>query len=238
MRGIDGGGIKGSANVLFRRLPAAERALLKPHLEPFTLEPDAIVCAAGDRIHHAVFPLSGIISMVALTGEGSVLHGGVVGQDGMFGLPLSVGLQRSSLEARVQGRGECIRIESRPFRRLLGKCPVFGMSIQRHALRMLDQLSQIAVCNCHHTIEERTARSILSTSDRMRSDVISLKQSALAEMLGVLRPSISQAASAFRAAGLLDYRRGEIRIVKRSKLEALACSCYPRIAASYAKSIV
>ena len=228
---------KSSKNILLRRLPRAEWAAIAPFVHRSILETGAVLCAAGASIAHAVFPSSGIVALIAPTPDGSTVHSGFVGCDGMFGLPLSIGASRSFVEARVEGSGEAITIESRRFRQVLASCPVLDLRVRQSGQRLMDQVTRIAACNGHHTIEARTARWILLASDRMASDIVALKQSSLAEMLGVLRPSVSQAASALRARGLVDYHRGEMRIVDRIGLATAACGCYAVMASAYANSM-
>jgi CRP-like cAMP-binding protein len=223
-------------NRIVHRLPADEAVVVEPCLEDVRLVAGDVLCEAGAPIAYAVFPVTGIISLFGRNPEGSVLELGVVGRDGMFGTPLILGLPVSPLLATVQGEGRALRIEAVRFRRIVAICPTMRFRAHRYAHRLTDEIALTAVCSCFHSVESRSARWMLSISDRMDSDVFALTQALLAVTLGVLRPAISRAASALASQGLVTYSRGRVRIVDRVGLEAVACSCYPLFAAQYRRA--
>lgn len=218
--------VRTAGNALLRRLPRAERTLLETELEPVTLSLGVVVCPADAVITHAVFPTAGIISLLAPDHEGDVLEIGLVGRDGMFGVPLVVGLVASPVRAMVQGDGAALRMPADRLGSVLVQCPVLAGRLHAYTYRLMEEVTQTAVCNAFHALDARAARWMLMMGDRMGSDVFMLTQVLLAEMLGVLRPSVNQAARRLGKRGLVSYRRGEVRIVDRPGLAAVACSCY------------
>ena len=215
-----------AGNALLRRLPQSEIALIEVHLEAVILVLGDIVCPADSAIEFAVFPTSGVISLLAPDREGDVLEIGLVGRDGMFGVPLAIGLAISPVRAMVQGDGAALRMKGTRFRRVLAQCPVLAARLHAYTYSLVEQVTRTAVCNAFHPLAARTARWMLAMSDRMESDVFMLTQVLLADMLGVLRPSVSQAARRLNHGGLVTYRRGEVTILDRPGLVAAACSCY------------
>lgn len=215
-----------AGNALLRRLPRAEIALIEANLEAVIMTLGDVVCPADAAIEYAVFPTSGVVSLLAPDQEGDFLEIGLVGRDGMFGIPLAIGLANSPVRAMVQGDGAALRMTAARFRRVLGQCPVLAMRLHAYTYRLMEQVTRTAVCNSFHPLEARAARWMLAMSDRMESDVFMLTQVLLADMLGVLRPSVSQAARRLGKGGLVTYRRGEVTILDRPGLVAAACSCY------------
>lgn len=213
-------------NRILDGLPPDEFARLAPFVEQVEIVLGQVLCNAGKKITHAVFPNAGIISLLAPADGDTVLELGLLGREGMFGIPLALGLVVSPMRALVQGAGSAIRIDAVKFRRVLKDCVALQNRLHRYTYSLMAHISQTAVCNNFHSIEARTARWMLSTSDRMQSDHFTLTQSFLADMLGVRRPAVSHAASALLSGGLVRYSRGEVSILDRPGLEAATCGCY------------
>lgn len=215
-----------SSNRLLRGLPGAEFALLSPLVRRLELGHGTEIGAAGGAVPFAVFPESGVISLVAPVEPAAVLELALLGHEGMFGLSLSCGIQTSSMWAVVQSDSVVVQIGSASFRKVLRHCPTLTKRISRYGYRLMLQVSQTAICNGAHTIEARAARWMLTMSDRVRHDEFRMKQAFLADMLGVQRPAISHAARGLLDGGLVRYSRGIVRIVDRHGLESVACRCY------------
>lgn len=212
-------------NRILHGLPPDEFARLAPFVEQVQLVFGQVLCDAGEKITHAVFPNAGIISLLAPEDD-AVLEMGLLGREGMFGIPLALGLFISPMRALVRGEGSAIRVDAVKFRRVLKGCMALQNRLHHYTYNFMSQITQTAVCNNFHSIEARTARWMLSTSDRMQSDHFTLTQAFLADMLGVRRPAVSHAASALSGGGLVSYSRGEVSILDRPGLVAASCGCY------------
>lgn len=226
-----------ATNSLFRRLPSAETAVLRPLLEPLDLTLGDLLCEAHDEIGFAVFPSTGVISLAASMPDDATVEVGLVGRDGMFGVPLAAGRRRSTVRAVVQGDGVAHRIPARAFERALASCPTFRDRLHVYTLTLLTQVGQTALCNASHSIEARAARWMLQLSDRLESPTFDLTQEYLADMLGVRRPAVSRAARGLLKAGMLRYSRGVVEIIDRPRLETIACRCYAVLAGRYREAV-
>ena len=214
------------ANQLLRSLPISEYRRLSPVLEPVNLAFGDILCQPGGKIEHVYFPNAGIISLLSPANGKALLEVGLVGREGMFGVPVALGLSVSPAQALVQGNGSAMRMRSAQFRSIVKLCGALQLALHQHTYNLLRQISQTAVCNTFHSTEARLARWLLTMGDRMRSNEFALTQAFLATMLGVQRPRVSSAASGLQRRRLISYSRGQVSILNRRKLEAAACSCY------------
>jgi CRP-like cAMP-binding protein len=224
-----------SSNRLLAALPLKEYQRLGSSLEPFVLNYGDNIFSAGALIKHVYFPTSGIISLLSAVDERSLLEVGVVGREGMVGLPLFLGVKRSRNRALVQGDGDAVRMTAAAFNAecdLGGELPVL---LKRFAQSMMSQISQSAVCFRFHSVEKRLARWLLMTSDRVGSNNFRLTQDFLSNMLGVRREAVNKSAVELQANGLIAYSRGQVTILNRRKLEKAACTCYALIRAEEVK---
>jgi CRP-like cAMP-binding protein len=188
--------------------------------------PDGMTVYEADQpITHVYFVCDGIISMVSQMQEGTV-EVGTVGREGMSGLPVVLGATTMPTRAFVQVEGDALRMSAEDLRASMQDLPQLRRILLRYALGLFDQAAQHAACNRLHTLEERCARWLLMTHDRVDGDVLRLKQQFLAEMLGVHRPAVTIAAGALQRAGMIRYSRGKITVVDRAALEAASCECY------------
>lgn len=214
------------ANRLLGALPAGEFDALGPRLEIIYLDALEIIAGPGEPLPHAYFPLDGIISLVAIDADGAIVEVGTIGCDGMAGLPAVLGLSGSPFQTMGQVRGYHARL---PMAELLAAAAP-GTALFALLLRYAQAFSvlsgQSAACNRLHPVEERCARWLLLTHDRVNDDAFPLTHEVLGQMLGVRRPSVTLAAGILQRAGLIRYRRGEITILDRAGLEAAACECY------------
>jgi CRP-like cAMP-binding protein len=218
-----------SSNRLLAALPLKEYERLAPNLKPFSLNYGDAIYAEGSLIKYVYFPLGGIISLLSAVNERSLLEVGIVGREGMIGLPVFLGVNRSANRAIVQGKGESVRLTTAA---LISECSFQGklpILLRRFTQSLMSQISQSAVCFRFHSVEQRLARWLLMTSDRIGSDDFQLTQDFLSNMLGVRREAVNKSAVEFHAGGLMDYSRGHIKITDRRKLEQAACKCYALI---------
>ncbi|TAK82627.1 MAG: Crp/Fnr family transcriptional regulator [Betaproteobacteria bacterium] len=215
------------ANSLLAALPPAEHQRLLAGLEPVTLKFGEVLQEPGVPIRYVYFPVDCAISLVT-TIEGPEV--GLVGYEGAVGISLALGVDVSSVRALVQATGTAMRMTAAHFDKTFHQCPALQRELYRYADAKLAMARQIVACNCFHAVEARLARWLLMTSDRVRSEEFFLTQAFLAEMLGVRRATVNEAAGPLQRRKLITYTHGRIRIVDRKGLEATACGCYTRIA--------
>lgn len=213
-------------NRLLAALPADELARVRPHLERIDLPIKMVLYESNKPIEHAYFVHRGVASLVGQLPPQNLVEVATVGPEGMVGLPLVLGDDRASGDAFMQVPGDGARIETAAFRKLLPQCPAFQRLLMRYALALIAQISQNVACNRAHTVEERAARWLLMTHDRVHEATFTLTQEFLGQMLGVRRPTVSLAASMLARAGLIDYVRGQVEVLDRDGLERAACDCY------------
>lgn len=185
-----------------------------------------VLCESGERIRHAYFPLEGFISMVLTVDGHANLELDLIGNEGMFGSSLALGVTVSPLRALVQGSGTALRIRPASLRHELERSIALRNALDRYVYVSLAQFAQVAACNSFHALDARLVRWLLMTHDRAHSDEFHLTHEFLAQMLGVRRVGITNAASALQKHGLVSYSRGNIKVLDRAGLEAASCSCY------------
>jgi CRP-like cAMP-binding protein len=213
-------------NRLLGALAPADLARLGRRLEPVELKLRQILQAAEQPITAIYFPESGWTSMVAHLADGGAAEVGVIGREGMVGLPLLFGADASSVEGMVQGPGTAWRLSAAAFREELEHLPTLRPLLLRYALAFHEQVTHTAACNGRHALAQRLARWLLLVHDRADSDEFPVTQEFLATMLCVHRPSVTLAAQQFQQAGYIHYRSGHMAITDRPGLEAAACECY------------
>jgi CRP-like cAMP-binding protein len=191
------------------------------------------VCRQGGPILYVCFPTTSLYSIVIDGQGGERIEAATVGNEGMVGLSLHLGLETSSQTAILQVPGEAIRVQTNAFLTAVKTDPEFNRLMQRYTAYSLRYTSQTVACNALHSLEERTCRWWLMTHDGIGRDDFTLTHEFLAEMLGVRRQSVSLAAGALQRSGLVTYRRGRIRIINRRGLEATACECYEVLRSLY-----
>ena len=177
-------------------------------------------------IEAVYFPETGMISLVANMDDGMQAEVGVVGREGLLGVPLLQGVDTSFVEAMVQLPGTALRMGAREFRHELEVNAPFRMRLLRYSEALQAQVMQTAVCNGRHALEQRLARWLLMAHDRSAGDKLPLTQDLMAMMLGVHRPSVTVAAGTLQRAGLVRYSGGRLTVLDRPRLEAASCECY------------
>jgi len=216
-------------NELLLGLPAQECNLIFPALTFVELRAPDILQEAEEEIKYAYFVDSGLVSILSIMQDEKSVEVGLTGKEGCTGLPLAVGLRSSDTRAVVQIAGTAFRISAPGLLKILRQCPTLAMRMQRFALFMAMQGSQVAACNRLHEVDERLARWLLMSQDRVGGKVIDLTHEFLGHMLGTRRSSVTVAAGVLAKAGLITYTRGHVKVQSRSGLEEASCKCYGRM---------
>jgi CRP-like cAMP-binding protein len=214
------------SNQLLTALPARDQQRMLAGCESVELAMGQILYTPGKRLSHAFFPTTAIISRIMAVDDGDYVEVGLVGDEGMFGVPLALGVHTSPVRAVIQGPGVALRMDAEHFCAELAGLPALQREIHKYVYVYLTQLSQSAGCTRFHVVESRLARWLLMTQDRAHADTFHITQEFLAYMLGVRRVGVTKAASALQLRGLIRYRRGDITVLDRRGLKTAACGCY------------
>jgi CRP-like cAMP-binding protein len=220
------------SNSLLAALPRGKTEALRSKLEPVTLTFGDVLLEPGEPIRHVFFPHNSVVSLLTEEGKRAV-EVGLVGHEGMVGVPLALGVEVSPVRAVVQGTGMALRMKKERFLNEYRKSPALQRRVLRYSHALMSQVTQISACNRLHNVEARLARWLLMTRDRLRSSQFELTHEFLGHMLGVRRVGITQAASALQRRKLITYTRGHIRILDSRGLEAASCRCYQVVKSLY-----
>lgn len=220
-------------NVILSALPREDLERMMPALEPVQLPTGRSLYEIGKSIEHVYFVCRGVASLMTPMKEGIAVELATVGAEGMVGMPVFLGDERMPSRAFMQVPGYGVRMEADAFRKFVRASEALNKALLRYTLALMTQMAQNAACNRTHTIEERCARWLLMTQDRVKDDTFPLTQEFLAQMLGVRRPTVSIAAGILAQAGLISYVRGKMRIVDREGLKNASCECYGIIAGEF-----
>ena len=213
-------------NSLLAALSRKAYASLLPGLAPVELVFGRVLYEPGAAIPDVYFPGRSVVSLLTVVDKHEALEVGLVGREGMVGIPLALGIDVSPVRALVQGAGSALQMSAGRFRKAFVASPQLQHGLHRYAHELMAQITQTAACNRFHRVDARLARWLLMTRDRLRSGKVHLTHAFLAHMLGVRRVGVTEAASGLQQRGLLSYSRGDIRILDHAGLEAAACSCY------------
>jgi len=219
-------------NQVLAAIPAKHYGRLN-ELEPVTLHFGQIIYEAGATIRYVYFPLDCLISLLTAVDKRRTLEVGMVGNEGMTGMPFILGMGVSGVRALVQGAGSALRMAAAPFRAEFERNHPLRQALFRYTYALMAQISQTAACNRFHEGEARLARWLLMTRERVGSNEFPLTHEFLAHMLGLRREGVTEAASALKRRGLIDYRRGKIQILDLKGLKASACPCYQIVKTVY-----
>jgi CRP-like cAMP-binding protein len=215
-----------AANRLLAALPAIDRQNLLAQCEPVELHFAEILYLAGAQIPHVYFPIGSFISLVTPVDGDTGLEVGLIGNEGILGITLILGVDIAPFQALVIGAGLALRISTPLFLQALERSRPFQLELNRYLYVSMRQLAQTAACNRFHLVEARLARWLLMSHDRAHADTFHVTHIFLAYILGVRRVGITKAALSLQERKLISYRRGNITILDRNGLEAAACGCY------------
>ena len=213
-------------NLLLDALPAADLERLSAHLQRVPLRLGDMLYEPGGQLQHAYFPLSAIVSLHYVLASGATASVASVGYEGMVGISLFMGGDTTPSSAVVQTAGDAWRLERGRLKQEFDRSGALQRLLLRYTQALMTQMSQTAVCNRHHSVEQQLCRWLLVTLDRVPSDEIVMTQEMVAGMLGVRREGVTEAAGRLQEAGVVRYRRGHLAVLERTGLEARACECY------------
>ena len=213
-------------NQLLAALPAADFGRLAPQLQLVPLPLGEMLYEPGAQLQHAYFPVSAIVSLHYVMESGASASVAGVGNEGMVGVSLYMGGDTTPSSAVVQTAGHAYRLERRLLKQEFERSGPTQRLLLRYTQALMTQMSQTAVCNRHHSVEQQLCRWLLVTLDRLPSDEVVMTQEMVAGMLGVRRESIAEAAGRLQQAGVIQSRRGHLAVLKRAGLETRACECY------------
>jgi len=213
-------------NHLLSVLPEGERARLFPNLEMVPLALGKALYESGDRLDHVYFPATAIVSLLYELENGASAEIAVVGNEGIVGIALFMGGDTMPNRAVVQSAGHCYRLKGQLLKQEFNRGGALQHLLLRYTLAMLTQMAQTAVCNRHHTVDQQLCRWLLLSLDRLASNELNMTQELIANMLGVRREGVTEAAGKLQSAGLIRHNRGHITVLDRPGLEARVCECY------------
>lgn len=206
---------------------------LRPHLGKVSLESGKILYEPHETMDFAYFPITTMISVVSIMEDGSTTEIGLIGREGLIGLPIILGGKETISQAIVQVSGDCWKVKGHTLLQVFKESPRLQELILIYIQARLTQVSQSAACNRQHKIEQRLARWLLSVYDCVQCNEIPLTQEFVANMLGVRRSGVTIAANSLQQSGMIHYRRGKITLTDRDNLAATACECYPLIQSEF-----
>ena len=215
-----------SANRLLAALPASEYLRLEPYLSRVSLAAGTVFYEASEKIETVYFPNTALVSLVSTLKDGSTTEIAIVGGTGMVGLEVILGSSLSTNRAIVQISDSAIKISAIVLKQEFDRGGVLQQVLLSYTATRLSETAQLAVCNRHHTIEERLARWLLIVRDLTQSNKLPLTQEFISNMLGVNRSGVTIAAGILQRAGIISYSRGIITIIDSEMLESVACECY------------
>jgi CRP-like cAMP-binding protein len=213
-------------NRLLAALPSTDLLRLLPHLERVLLPLGAVIYESGGEQAHVYFPASGIVSLLYVMKDGAAAEIAVVGNEGVVGIALFMGGQTTPSRAVVQSAGSAWRVEPAAIKAEFARGGALQRLLLRYTQALITQMTQTAVCNRHHLLEQQLCRWLLLSLDRLPSNQLVMTQQLIANMLGVRREGVTEAAGRLQADGLIDYSRGRINVLDRARLEKRACECY------------
>jgi CRP-like cAMP-binding protein len=216
-------------NQILSRLPPAERDRLFPHLRLVEMPLGMVVYESGAKLRHMYFPTSCIVSLLYMLEDGSSAEIAVVGSEGAVGVALFMGGETTPSRAIVQSAGFAYRLTGKRLKEEFNRHGQMLYVLLRYTQSLTTQMAQTAVCNRHHSVHQQLCRWLLLSLDRLPSNTLTMTQELIANMLGVRREGVTEAAGKLQKLGVIRYRRGQITVLDRPKLEQLSCECYAAV---------
>jgi CRP-like cAMP-binding protein len=213
-------------NRILNALPETERARLFPHLRAVELPLGKVLYESGDQLQHIYFPSDSIVSLLYVMQDGASAEISVVGNDGAIGVALFMGGETTTNRAIVQSAGHAYRLTGARLKNEFDRHGDLLHLLLRYTQALITQMSQTAVCNRHHSVDQQLCRWLLLSLDRLASNQLNMTQELMANMLGVRREGVTEAAGKLQKLGAIRYQRGQITVLDRALLETLSCECY------------
>jgi len=213
-------------NHLLAALPTDVKKRLFPHLEPVSMELGKILYESGDILHHVYFPTDCIASLLYVMESGASAEFSVVGNEGLIGIAVILGGESAPSRALVQKSGHAFRLSAKRIMEEFDRHGDLLKIMLRYTQVLITQMAQTAVCNRHHSINRQLCRWLLHSLDRLPNNTLTMTQELIANMLGVRREGVTEAAGKLQKLGVIEYTRGHITVLDRTKLEELSCECY------------
>jgi CRP-like cAMP-binding protein len=224
-------------NFLLDALPESVKNQLAPHLFLEKLPLGKSIYESGSNLDHVLFPTTAIISLLYVLDNGDTAEVAVVGNEGVVGITLFLGGATMPNRAIVQSAGEALRLSGKILQTEFNRGGNLHNLLLKFTLSMMNQMAQTAICNRHHTIDQQLCRWLLLSLDRLPTNELVMTQELIADMLGVRREGVTQAAGKLQAAGLIRYHRGHITVLNRPGLEARVCECYDVVRSEFDRLI-
>ena len=213
-------------NHLLDALPAGAYERLVSHLELVPMKLSEVLYESGVQLRYVYFPTTSILSLLYVMEDGASAEIAIVGNEGILGISLFMGGESTPSRAVVQSAGHAFRLKAALLKNEFGRFGPTMHLLLRYTQALITQMSQTAVCNRHHSVDQQLCRWLLLSLDRLQTNELSMTQELIANMLGVRREGVTEAAGKLQDAGLISYRRGQIRVLDRPGLEARSCECY------------
>ena len=227
-----------SPNRLLAALPAAEFAHFAGHLEPVTMAAGDVLYESGGQLQHVYFPTTAIVSLLYLLENGSTAEIAMVGREGILGISLFMGGETTPSRAVVQRGGEALRLRADLIKLEFNRAGPLLRLLLRYTQALITQMMQTAVCNRHHSVEQQLCRWLLLSLDRTSSQSLAVTQEVIANLLGVRREGVTEAAGRLQRSGLIRYSRGNIEVLDRAGLEHTVCECYSVVKQEFDRLLV
>jgi len=213
-------------NHLLRALPGAEAERLFSKLELVPMALGQVLYESGSKLRHVYFPTTSIVSLLYVMEDGASAEIAVVGNEGLVGVALFMGGETTPSRSVVQSAGHAYRLKGQILKDEFTRAAALQHLLLRYTQALLTQMAQTAVCNRHHSVDQQLCRWLLLSLDRLPSNKLTMTQELIANMLGVRREGVTEAAGKLQVAGLITYSRGQITVLDRPRLESRACECY------------
>jgi CRP-like cAMP-binding protein len=213
-------------NQLLSALPRPEYERILPHLKRISMPLGKVLYESGDQLQHVYFPTDCIVSLLYVLENGASAEISVVGNEGLIGIALFMGGETTPNRAVVQSAGTALSLPGPLLKDAFHRSGEMQMLLLRYTQALITQMAQTAVCNRHHSVDQQLCRWLLLSLDRLAGTELTMTQSLIANMLGVRREGVTEAAGKLQKLGAIDYARGKVTVLDRPQLEALCCECY------------